>query len=62
MLRSRLRPAATVFFGDDRSDETAFADLAAGDVGVKISPGPTAARWRLATPGDVVDVFRRLLR
>ncbi|MEO5898764.1 MAG: trehalose-phosphatase [Ilumatobacteraceae bacterium] len=61
-LRERLRPTAVVFFGDDRSDETAFTQLGIDDVGVKIGPGPTAARWRLGTPADVVDVLERLTR
>lgn len=61
-LRHRLRPAAVAFFGDDRSDETAIAQLGIDDVGVKIGPGPTAARWRLGTPADVVDVLVRLTR
>ena len=59
-LRAALSPAAVAFLGDDRSDETAFATLGDGDVGVKVGLGPTAARWRVAAPADVVDVFRRL--
>jgi trehalose 6-phosphate phosphatase len=54
VLRERLQPATVAFFGDDRSDETAFAELGVDDIGVKVGPGPTAARWRLATPIDVV--------
>jgi len=61
-LRARLQPAAVAFFGDDRSDETVFTQLGSGDVGVRIGPGPTAARWRLGTPADVVDVLVRLTR
>jgi trehalose 6-phosphate phosphatase len=53
-LRARLQPATVAFFGDDRSDETAFGVLRAGDIGVKVGSGPTAARWRLSTPADVV--------
>jgi trehalose 6-phosphate phosphatase len=59
-LRSRLSPCTVLFVGDDRSDETAFAELGDGDVGVKVGVGPTAARWRLATPADVVEMLRRL--
>lgn len=59
-LRDALAPATVAFLGDDRSDETAFVDLGATDLGVKVGVGPTAARWRLAAPADVVEVFRRL--
>lgn len=59
-LRARLTPATVLFVGDDRSDETAFSELGDGDVGVKVGVGPTAARWRLATPADVVELLRRL--
>lgn len=61
-LRARLQPAAVAFFGDDRSDETAFVALGIDDVGVKVGPGPTAARWRLGTPADVVAVLAHLAR
>jgi len=49
------RPA---FFGDDLTDEAAFAAVNRhGGVSVKIGDGPTAAGMRLATP----DALRRLL-
>lgn len=60
-LRAELQPAAVVFLGDDRSDETAFAALGPGDLGVKVGTGPTAARLRVAAPADVVEVLRLLV-
>ncbi|MFT3854192.1 MAG: trehalose-phosphatase [Ilumatobacteraceae bacterium] len=60
-LRAEFQPAAVVFLGDDRSDETAFAALGPGDLGVKVGTGPTAARLRVATPADVVEVLRLLV-
>ncbi|MCU1500854.1 MAG: otsB [Ilumatobacteraceae bacterium] len=59
-LRARLGPGAVAFLGDDRSDETAFVELGVDDVGVKVGSGPTAARYRLATPSDVVQVMQLL--
>lgn len=56
-----LRPYAgrrPVFFGDDLTDEAAFAAVNRhGGVSVKIGEGPTAAGVRLATP----EVLRRCL-
>jgi trehalose 6-phosphate phosphatase len=52
--------AAGVFFGDDATDEEAFAALRPGDVGVKVGPGRTHARHRLEGPEDVVQALRFL--
>ena len=42
---------ATVFIGDDVTDENAFGVLSGADVGVKVGPGRTAADVRIAGPG-----------
>jgi trehalose-phosphatase len=60
-LRSRHAATATVFIGDDVTDEDAFAVLSAGDVGVKVGSGDTAARWRVGDPDDVVRLLHELL-
>lgn len=50
------RPA---FVGDDRTDEDGFAAVnALGGLSVKVGPGPTAARHRIANPA----AFRAWLR
>jgi trehalose 6-phosphate phosphatase len=59
-LRDVLAPASVAFFGDDRADEGVFAGMGAADVSVKVGTGPTAARWRVAAPIDVVDILTRL--
>lgn len=50
---------ATVYVGDDVTDERAFEALDAGrDVTVKVGDGPTVAGHRVAGIGDVVDALR----
>lgn len=51
---------AVVYIGDDTTDETVFAVLGADDVGVKVGPGPTAAKYRVEDVSGVVDVLRVL--
>lgn len=59
-LRDEFVPAATVYLGDDVPDEDAFARLGADDLGVRIGPGTTIARRRLADPDAVAQLLREL--
>jgi trehalose 6-phosphate phosphatase len=53
-LRHDFAPSATLFIGDDVTDETAFAQLSGPDVGVKVGSGETIALFRLSDPAEVV--------
>jgi trehalose 6-phosphate phosphatase len=56
-LRAELGAVAVVYLGDDVTDERAFAVLHEGDLGVKVGPGETVARVRVATPDDAAEVL-----
>jgi trehalose 6-phosphate synthase/phosphatase len=51
---------ATVYIGDDITDENAFGVLTSGDLGVKVGAGRTAADVRIADPDRVTDLLRVL--
>lgn len=59
-LRDSIGATGTVFVGDDRTDEHAFARLGPGDLAVKIGSGDTCAPVRIASQADVAPLFRRL--
>jgi trehalose 6-phosphate synthase/phosphatase len=52
--------SATVYIGDDVTDENAFGVLTAPDLGIKVGAGRTAADVRVADPDRVTDVLRVL--
>ncbi|MBN1608276.1 MAG: bifunctional alpha,alpha-trehalose-phosphate synthase (UDP-forming)/trehalose-phosphatase [Polyangiaceae bacterium] len=47
--------------GDDRTDEDMFSALAEGDVSVRVGPGITRARYRVATVPEFRELLERLL-
>lgn len=59
--RRRVGAAGTIFIGDDRTDEHAFAALEGQDVGVKIGEGETAAAYRVPDQSLVAPLLRTLL-
>jgi trehalose 6-phosphate phosphatase len=61
VLRGRTGADAVLFAGDDVTDETGFARLKPGDVGVKVGEGETAAAYRVPDPPAVAEVLNRLL-
>ena len=60
-LRRSLGADRVVFMGDDLTDETAFAVLQNGDVGVHVGIGPTLANVTVADPTALADLLERLL-
>lgn len=52
-LRARLGVTRVLYAGDDVTDERAFAALEPQDVTIKVGPGATAARHRVADPAAV---------
>ncbi|CRK50260.1 Trehalose-phosphatase [Rhodococcus sp. RD6.2] len=61
ILRHREGAAAAVFFGDDVTDEKAFARLQGPDIGVKIGPGDSLAEFRIDNTEDVGTALAFLL-
>ena len=59
-LAAELGTAATVYLGDDVTDEDGFRALADADVTVKIGDGPTAAQHRVPDPAGALEVLLRL--
>jgi len=61
ILRDQTASTAVLFLGDDVTDETAFARLRDGDVGVKVGSGETAAGFRVESPDDVAEALGYVL-
>ncbi len=59
-LRSLTGATAALFAGDDVTDEFAFRALEPQDVGIKVGPGDTAARFRVGTPETFALVLEEL--
>ena len=60
ILRHEFAASATLFLGDDITDEAGFARLGGIDVGVKVGEGESIASFRLSDPTAVVLVLARL--
>ncbi|AEQ07286.1 trehalose-phosphatase [Corynebacterium pseudotuberculosis] len=58
--QQRTRADATVFLGDDTTDEDAFRVLGPTDLGVKVGPGITAATHRVDDLQGVADLLTQL--
>jgi trehalose 6-phosphate phosphatase len=59
-LIAEVRPARTMYLGDDVTDEDGFRALGADDVPVKVGDGTTSARYRVADPAAVLALLDRL--
>ncbi|WP_040338835.1 trehalose-phosphatase [Candidatus Blastococcus massiliensis] len=59
-LAGEVGARATLYLGDDVTDEDAFRALADDDVTVKVGDGDTAARYRVADPAGAIAVLQLL--
>lgn len=59
-LRAQTRATAVVFAGDDVTDEDAMAALGPDDLGIRVGPGPSHARLRVADPAELAELLARL--
>jgi trehalose 6-phosphate phosphatase len=61
-LCAEVHGGGVVFVGDDRTDEEVFEAVARSGHGcsVKVGPGPTAARFRVAGPPEVLQFLHAL--
>jgi trehalose 6-phosphate phosphatase len=56
-LRERTGATAVIFAGDDVTDEDALRTLGAGDLGIHVGTGDTAAALKVADIDALVDVL-----
>ena len=61
-VRHRCGASATLFLGDDRTDEDAFARLCGPDVAIKVGAGESIAPFRIHGPGEVARLLARARR
>ena len=59
-LRRELGVGALLYAGDDVTDERAFSTLRPEDLTVRVGPGDTAARFRVADPEGLAAALIRL--
>ena len=59
-LRDEVSARSVVFVGDDRTDEEVFEALGDDGCSIRVGPGPTAARHRLAGPPEVLAFLQEL--
>jgi trehalose 6-phosphate phosphatase len=59
-LHDEIGGGGIVFVGDDRTDEEVFVALGDDGCSVRVGPGPTAARFRLAGPPEVLEFLQVL--
>jgi trehalose-phosphatase len=60
-LRIQVSASAVVYLGDDFTDEKAFAHLHGPDLGIKVGPGDTQARYRVEDTEEALGTLELLL-
>ncbi|KAA0961180.1 trehalose-phosphatase [Microbacterium sp. ANT_H45B] len=59
-LRERFHATGILFAGDDVTDEDAMRVLTAGDLGVRVGPGDSAAVLRVGNPQEMAQLLEAL--
>ncbi|MEN2740657.1 trehalose-phosphatase [Microbacterium sp. X-17] len=59
-LRERVHATCVVYAGDDTTDEDALASLGAGDLGIHVGAGPTAATVSVPSPPAMAEALLAL--
>jgi trehalose-phosphatase len=59
-IRHRVGASAAIYFGDDTTDEEAFAHLTGPDVAVKVGEGESRAPFRVADPTEAARILAHL--
>ena len=59
-LRAQTQATATLFAGDDVTDEHALQALLPGDLGIKVGPGESSAAFRIDSPQQLPQVLELL--
>lgn len=59
-LRALTGATAVLFAGDDVTDEHALKVLGPADVGIKVGPGESAAKYRINSPESLAPVLAEL--
>jgi len=59
-IRGLAGASAAAFFGDDVTDEDAFATMSGPDVAVKVGPGTSIAPYRVDDPEDIARLLAQL--
>jgi len=60
LMRHRLGASAVIFFGDDTTDEDAFATLTGPDISIKVGTGKSCASHVVDSPQDVARMIAKL--
>ena len=60
-LKNEVGADRVLFMGDDVTDETAFAALEPGDLGVHVGLGPSLAKVTVPDPSALADLLETLV-